>query len=200
LCAQAGFLFGYDIGGASGAVASLDALSNSTTGAPLDTLLTSVFTSASLMGATAGSVIVFFIGQPLGRRRELLGGSLLYMAGALLSALGGGKVATVIAGRVVYGLGIAMSMHAAPVYIAEMAPADKRGLLVSLKEGFIVLGILAGFAVSAVGSTLVPEDAVFRIVWLPAAFVAAVIFVGMLQVPARPGPSLPPRLTRLDLA
>ena len=38
-------------------------------------------------------------------------------------------------------------MHGAPTYIGEMAPASIRGLLVSLKEGMIVLGILAGYLV-----------------------------------------------------
>ena len=33
-------------------------------------------------------------------------------------------------------------MHAAPMYIAETSPADIRGTLISLKEAFIVGGIL----------------------------------------------------------
>ena len=37
-------------------------------------------------------------------------------------------------------MGIAFSMHAAPVYISETSTPSARGLLVSLKEGFIVLG------------------------------------------------------------
>ncbi len=37
--------------------------------------------------------------------------------------------------------------HAAPAYIAEMAPPQIRGTLVSLKEGGIVLGILLGYGV-----------------------------------------------------
>jgi len=184
--AFAGFLFGYDIGGASGAVASLNAVSNSTSGAELSKLETSVFTSASLMGATAGSVLVFWIGQPLGRRRELMGGSMLYIAGALTSGLSPGNAASVVTGRVIYGFGIALSMHAAPVYISEMAPANMRGLLVSLKEGFIVLGILCGFAVSAVAETILPPTAVFRAVWLPAAIVGAIVVTGMTMLPPSP--------------
>jgi hypothetical protein len=33
-------------------------------------------------------------------------------------------------------------MHAAPMYIAETAPSQIRGMLISLKEFFIVLGML----------------------------------------------------------
>ena len=35
-----------------------------------------------------------------------------------------------LAGRILYGLGIGFAMHAAPAYIAETAPASKRGLLI----------------------------------------------------------------------
>ena len=33
-------------------------------------------------------------------------------------------------GRTIYGLGIGFTMHAAPAYIAEAAPAEVRGLLI----------------------------------------------------------------------
>ena len=38
-------------------------------------------------------------------------------------------------GFAVYGLGIGFAMHAAPIYIAETAPSEVRGTLISLKEG-----------------------------------------------------------------
>ena len=184
--ALAGFLFGYDIGGTSGAVQSLDQLAK-TRGAPLGDLENALYTSASLIGATVGSVLVFWIGEPLGRRRELMVGSALYMLGALISSLGdGARTGTVVSGRIIYGLGIALSMHAAPVYISEMAPANKRGLLVSLKEGFIVLGVLMGFAITAIGEATAQATSVYRIVWLPAAFVGLVVVVGMSQMPPSP--------------
>jgi MFS family permease len=46
-----------------------------------------------------------------------------------------------------YGIGVGFSMHGAPAYIAEMSPPSVRGLLVSLKEAMIVLGILMGYVV-----------------------------------------------------
>ena len=45
--ALAGFLFGYDIGGASGAVRSLDVKSNATSGIPLNDVENALYTSHS---------------------------------------------------------------------------------------------------------------------------------------------------------
>lgn len=43
----------------------------------------------------------------------------------------------------VIGAGLCVkAMHGAPLYIAETSPSQIRGTLVSLKEAFIVLGIL----------------------------------------------------------
>ena len=98
-------------------------------------------------------MLAIVIGEPLGRRRELIAGSALYLAGSLVTVLApdaGGTLGVVLTGRIIYGVGIALSMNAAPTYIAEMAPPRVRGRLVSLKGGFIVLGILVGFAASAI--------------------------------------------------
>ncbi len=53
-----------------------------------------------------------------------------------------------VAGRTLFGVGIGFAMHAAPAYIAETAPTAVRGLLISLKEGFVVGGILLGYLAS----------------------------------------------------
>lgn len=52
---------------------------------------------------------------------------------------------TLLLGRMLYGLGIAFAMHAAPAYISETSPPRVRGLLVSMKEAFIVGGSLMGY-------------------------------------------------------
>jgi len=180
--ALAGFLFGYDIGAASGAV---DAISDYT---EVTSLMKSLLTSSSLIGATIGSVAVFWAGEPLGRRRELILGSCLYLIGSLITVVPAKSFALAFAltGRIVYGFGYAFSMHAAPVYISEMAPADVRGRLVSAKEGFIVLGILMGFTVSALCDVAVDAAVKWRIVWGVPILVSVAIISGMLAMPPSP--------------
>jgi MFS family permease len=181
--ALAGLLFGYDIGSTSGAVLSF---TQQLPGRGVSPLLDSVLHSASLMGAVLGTLCTFLVATWLGRRRELILGAALYGCGSIVTVLGlggsGGKTACVIAGRIVYGLGIGLSMHAAPTFISEVSPTRVRGLFVSLKEGFIVIGIMLGFgaAVAFTASTAWIE------IWLVPVPISAVILVGMATLPPSP--------------
>ena len=187
--ALAGFLFGFDIGAMSGAVHHLSAspgaerLRNSP-------FFTGLLTSSSLGGAVLGTIACSYVGGFLGRRREIILGGGLYIVGTLVSTLtpdGADLLAWVILGRATYGVGIAFSMHAAPVYISEMAPAAVRGLLVALKEAFIVLGILCGFLASALADTGdVASPNAWRHIWSPPLAVSCVVIVGMLCMPPSP--------------
>lgn len=181
--ALAGLLFGYDIGCTSGAVLSFrDQMPDR----ELSPLLDSILHSASLMGALLGTVGTFFAATWLGRRRQLMLGAALYGCGSIVTVLGvggsGAKTACVIAGRLVYGLGIGLSMHAAPTYISEVTPSRVRGLFVSLKEGFIVIGIMLGFGAAVVftAATAWVE------IWLAPLPIAAVVLAGMATLPPSP--------------
>ncbi len=117
-----------------------------------DPALKGLTTSSSTIGAFLGSIAVFMVADKIGRRRELQIGSLSYFLGAVGMYLSGIPSFSPAVGitllnvaRLVYGIGIGFSMHGAPTYIAEMAPPSLRGLLVSLKEAFIVIGILLGY-------------------------------------------------------
>ncbi|XP_010261641.1 PREDICTED: D-xylose-proton symporter-like 2, partial [Nelumbo nucifera] len=110
--------------------------------------------SGSLYGALIGSVLAFTVADFLGRRRELMLSALLYLVGALVTALAPDFPVMVI-GRFIFGIGIGLAMHAAPMYIAETAPTQIRGRLISLKEFFIVLGMLLGYTVGCLEIDLV---------------------------------------------
>ena len=183
--ALAGFNFGFDIGSTGGAIQQLRAVPEA---AALDTspFLQGLLTSGSLFGALLGTLLSFAAAGPLGRRGELLLASTLYGVGTLLcffAPLGENMLRSVFLGRGVYGIGVAFAMHAAPVYIAEISPPTIRGLLISLKEGFIVGGILAGFSASAfcIAAGL-PADTAWRVIWLAPSGVAGIIWIGMALV------------------
>jgi len=110
--------------------------------------------TASLYGATVASFALFLADDAVGRRQEMVLGNALFLAGTAVSALASG-VGAVGAGRFIYGLGVGAVMHSAPPFIAETSPAAQRGLLISLKEAFVVggtaLGYFAGIAYPSAG-------------------------------------------------
>lgn len=183
-----GMLFGYDIGATSGALLSMTSSTVSgTVWYDLSTTETGLVVSLSLAGALLGSGIALVVGDSLGRRKELILGGVLYMIGAgLVSQSPGGDaigLSVVELGRLLYGLGIGFSMHAAPAYIAETSPASVRGVLISTKEAFIVGGILLGYVVSYLEISTLGG---WRYIYGAAMPVAAVLIWGMAYLPESP--------------
>ncbi|KAK4440899.1 D-xylose-proton symporter-like 3, chloroplastic [Sesamum alatum] len=181
--ALGGLLFGYDIGATSGATISLQSPELSGTNwFNFSAVQLGLVVSGSLYGALVGSLIVYPLADFLGRRRELIIASIFYLIGALLTAYAPGLGVLLVA-RLLYGLGIGMAMHGAPLYIAETCPSQIRGTLISLKELFIVMGILLGyfvgnFEINAIGG--------WRYMYGFSAPIALLMGLGMLSLPPSP--------------
>lgn len=142
--ALGGLLFGFDIGISSSVLTGITSptLSGIEWGT-LDELKRGLVVSTSLFGALGGSAAALVYGDALGRKKELQLAALLFALGATAAACAG-SYSSFLVGRAVYGAGIGFAMHSAPAYIAETAPPSVRGLLISLKEALIVLGIVLG--------------------------------------------------------
>lgn len=95
-------------------------------------------------GAMAGNLGAGPLSDRFGRRSTLLLSALLFLASALTAALATG-FAVFVAARICGGLAVGVAILVAPVYIAEIAPADSRGRLVSLNQLMIVSGISLAF-------------------------------------------------------
>ncbi|KAG6737678.1 hypothetical protein POTOM_059206 [Populus tomentosa] len=181
--ALGGLLYGYDIGSTSCATISIQsATSSGISWYNLNSVDIGLITSGSLYGALIGSVLAFNIADFLGRRRELILAAFLYLVGALVTALAP-AFAVVVIGRFVFGIGIGLAMHAAPMYIAETAPSPIRGQLISLKEFFIVLGMVGGYGI---GSLLVDTVAGWRYMYVASTPLAVIMGIGMWWLPASP--------------
>ncbi|CAL9125522.1 unnamed protein product [Musa textilis] len=181
--ALGGLLYGYDIGATSGAKISLQSSSLSgTTWYNLSSLEIGLVVSGSLYGALIGSVLAFTIADFLGRRRELIISAVLYFVGALLTALAPNFPVMVI-GRFVFGTGIGLAMHAAPMYIAETSPTQIRGRLISLKEFFIVFGMLLGYISGSIYVNLIGG---WRYMYATSAPICLIMGIGMWWLPPSP--------------
>ncbi|XP_020215436.1 D-xylose-proton symporter-like 2 [Cajanus cajan] len=181
--ALGGLLYGYDIGATSSATVSIESPTLSgVSWYNLSSVEIGLLTSGSLYGALIGSVLAFNIADFLGRRRELIVTALLYLVGALVTAFAP-NFPVLVLGRLLFGIGIGLAMHAAPMYIAETAPTPIRGQLISLKEFFIVLGIVAGYGI---GSLFVDTVAGWRYMFGVSSPVAIIMGIGMCWLPPSP--------------
>ncbi|GAU47975.1 hypothetical protein TSUD_87790 [Trifolium subterraneum] len=181
--ALGGLLFGYDIGATSGATISLQSPELSGIAwSNLTSIQLGLVVSGSLYGALFGSLLAFAIADFIGRKRQLIGAALLYLAGSAITATAP-ELGVLLAGRLIYGLGIGLAMHGAPLYIAETCPSQIRGTLVSLKELFIVLGILLGYFV---GSFQISTVGGWRFMYGFSAPLAVLMGLGMWTLPASP--------------
>lgn len=181
--ALGGLLFGYDIGATSGASVSLQSAELSgTTWFNLSAVQLGLVVSGSLYGALVGSIIAYPTADPLGRRRELITAAALYVVGGLITGYAP-NLLVLIMGRLLYGIGIGLAMHGAPLYIAETSPSQIRGTLISLKELFIVLGILLGYLV---GSVEISAVGGWRYMYGFSAPIAVLMGMGMWSLPPSP--------------
>lgn len=135
----AGFLFGFDTVVISGADKQLQALWNTS-----DAFHGSVVMAMALWGTVVGAIFGGIPTNRWGRKNTLVIIGILYFVSALGSGLVNDPISFAIF-RFLGGLGVGASTIAAPAYVSEISPANKRGRLVSLYQFNIVLGILIAF-------------------------------------------------------
>jgi sugar porter (SP) family MFS transporter len=171
--ALAGLLFGFDtavIAGVTDALTARYALSPDQLGFTV---------SAALWGTLAGALCGAAVGNRLGARVGLILCGLAYLLSGLGCAVAPGWGA-LIAFRVLCGLAIGVSSVLAPVYLAEVAPAEKRGRLAGLYQLNIVIGILVAYLSNALIGGLVAGETAWRwklgIVALPSLFFLLLLF------------------------
>jgi SP family arabinose:H+ symporter-like MFS transporter len=175
--ALAGFLFGFDTVVISGAEQTIQALWN------LDAGLHGVAIAAALYGTVLGSALGSWPADRYGRRATLLLIGVLYIVGAVWSALATDVYSFIVA-RTLGGLGIGISTVAAPLYISEIAPPGRRGLLTGMFQLNIVLGILAAFLSNFLLSDLGPDA--WRWMLGVVALPAAIYFLACFALPESP--------------
>jgi MFS transporter, SP family, arabinose:H+ symporter len=140
--ALAGFLFGFDTVVISGAEQKIQALWNLGAG------MHGIAMASALYGTVIGSLCGGWPTDRFGRRATLRWIGILYLVSAVGSAVAG-NVYQLIVARLIGGLGIGISTVAAPLYIAEIAPASYRGRLAGMFQFNIVLGIVIAYLSNA---------------------------------------------------
>lgn len=136
--AVSGLLVGYELGIISGALLQLRTL------LALSCQEQEMVVSSLLIGALVTSLTGGVLIDTYGRRAVIILSSCLLGLGSLVLILSL-SYTVLIVGRIAIGVSIALSSVATCVYIAEIAPQHRRGLLVSLNELMIVTGIFLAY-------------------------------------------------------
>lgn len=154
-----GLLFGYDTAVISGAEKGLQAFF---LGAP-DFVYTEVIhgitSSSALIGCIIGSALSGLCASRLGRKKTLFVAGILFLISAIGSfrpeffffAYGKPSFSLMLAFnayRILGGVGVGLASAICPMYIAEVAPSDMRGTLVSWNQFAIIFGQLVVYFVN----------------------------------------------------
>lgn len=142
VAALGGFLLGFDATVISGAVPFIRDYFG--LGGASGSLALGWAVSSLGWGAMVGNLCTGVLSDRYGRRLVLLLTAVLFVGSSVLAAAAH-SYPTFILARIVGGLAVGAAILVAPMYIAEIAPADRRGLLVSINQLMIVIGISASF-------------------------------------------------------
>lgn len=165
-----GLLFGYDTAVISGAERGLQAFFMGAKDFTYTSYLHGLTSSSALLGCIIGSAVSGLMAGRFGRKRSLFIAGICFF----LSAAGsyypeflffekGVPTASLLVAfnlyRVLGGIGVGMASAICPMYIAEIAPADKRGKLVSWNQFAIIFGQLVVYFVNLVilGDHIAPK-------------------------------------------
>ncbi|WP_336761250.1 MULTISPECIES: sugar porter family MFS transporter [unclassified Asaia] len=175
VAAICGGLYGYDTGIISGALLLISDDFH------LSSTMQEMVASAILAGAILGALAAGSFSEKYGRRACVTLVSGVFVLGALACAFSP-DVWLLIISRVFLGFAVGGSTQVVPMYISELAPAEKRGTLVTMFNVAIGLGILLA---NIIGFT---EREAWG--WRPmvglAAIPAAIVFVSMFFMPKSP--------------
>ena len=160
--AMGGLLFGYDwvvIGGAKPFYELYFGISDSP-------LMQGVAMTTALVGCLAGAMLAGVAADRYGRKPLLMVSAVLFTVSAIATGLFNDFTLFNIA-RFIGGVGIGVASALAPMYIAEVSPAEIRGRMVSLNQMTIVLGILSAQIVNMLlaRDTTVVESQAWNVEW-----------------------------------
>lgn len=123
----------------------------------LDSFQQGVATAGLLLGAAVGSLLGGSLADRLGRKKVILSGAAIVALGCLGCAAAP-AYAVFVAARVVLGLGAGFTSCVVPMTIGELAPASKRGVLVSVNSVMINIAQLLATVVNAVFAVTAPGN------------------------------------------
>lgn len=175
VAALAGLLFGMDIGVISGALPFIEhdfGVSDSQQ---------EIIVSVMMLGAALGACVSGTLSRKMGRKLTLTVSGVVFVAGALFSALAVSPD-MLIAARLVLGVAVGISSYVAPIYLSEIAPEHIRGRLISFYQLMIMGGILLAYLTNTLFSYTGNWRGMLGVIAIP----GVLLLIGMIFLPRSP--------------
>lgn len=137
-----GLLFGYDTSVISGAIGFL------TIKFHLSSVAAGWVASSILIGCAIGVSIGGWLGDKFGRKKILVLSAIIFGLSSLGASFAN-SYGILVMWRILAGIGVGLTSLITPLYIAEMAPSNVRGRLVSLNQLAITIGIFVVYFINA---------------------------------------------------
>jgi sugar porter (SP) family MFS transporter len=173
--AVGGLLFGYDTSVISGAILFVRQQFHFTT------FQTEVAVSVVLAGALVGAASGGYLGDRFGRKPCLALTAVIFAVFAVATGLATGFWTFLVA-RFLVGLAVGVTSMITPLYIAEIAPADIRGALVTLNQ----LAITTGIAVAYFVDYLLANSGNWPAMFISAVAPSIVLLLALVFLPESP--------------
>ncbi|MFV0458230.1 MAG: MFS transporter, partial [Actinomycetales bacterium] len=175
-----GLLFGYDTGVINGALEPMKEDLGLT--AYTEGLVTAVL----LIGAAIGAMACGRMNDTLGRKKTLTILAVIFFVGTA-GAVFAPNLAVMLPARFILGFAVGGASVTVPVYLAELAPTERRGALSGRNELAIVVGQMLAFIINAIIANLWGHhEGVWRYMLAVCAIPAVFLFLGMLRMPESP--------------
>lgn len=136
-----GIIFGYDTGIIGGAIVFIGKQFH------INDFMQDIIVSMSLLGAMIGALLAGPLADKYGCKINLFISGICFAAGAVVSGYSN-SIELLTLARILQGIGVGASSVLVPVYIAELAPAKIRGLLVTSFQLMITVGIVIAYGVN----------------------------------------------------
>jgi sugar porter (SP) family MFS transporter len=171
-----GLMFGFDIAIISGAVPFIQPYFG------WNELQLGWGVSSLLVGAIFGAFGSGILTDMYGRKRVLIIVALFFAVSCALTAIASSSV-LFISARLFGGLAVGAASVLSPMYVAEVAPAKNRGMLVAIYQLTIVVGILCSYTINY---WLHDVDNNWRWMFATGVVPSVLFFVGLFFIPESP--------------
>lgn len=176
IATMGGLMFGFDIAIISGAVPFIQSYFG------WSELQLGWGVSSLLFGAIVGAFGSGVLTDKFGRKSVLILVALFFAVSCVVTAISQSATVFILA-RLFGGIAVGAASVLSPMYVAEVAPANKRGMLVSIYQLAIVLGILSSYLINY---SLVDLENNWRWMFAVGTVPSVLFFIGLFFIPESP--------------